>query len=74
MANFATPTVLTEYRGHRLIASAAPAHASLFVATLRVERPDHPARCFDDLDHFYDAPQAVAYATDWGRVWVDCNM
>ncbi|BFG79918.1 hypothetical protein PTKU46_79520 [Paraburkholderia terrae] len=69
--SFANPTVRGDYKGYRLTASTMPAHAELYSANLLVERPGRLPHSFHALDYFYDARQAVSYATAWGRLWVD---
>jgi len=70
---FANATVRAEYRGYRLTASSNPAHADLYSANLLVERRGRLPHSFQALDYFYDARQAVSYASAWGRLWVDSN-
>jgi hypothetical protein len=61
------------HKGYRLIASTDPAHAGLHAANLTIERPGRAPHRFPALDYFYDAQQAVSYATQWGRIWVDSH-
>lgn len=68
-----SPIVRTEYKGYHLTASTEQAHADLYPANLVVERPGNPIHAFHALDYFYDASQAVSYAEEWGRLWVDSN-
>ncbi|HKU01046.1 MAG TPA: hypothetical protein VJS30_31595 [Paraburkholderia sp.] len=60
-----------EHNGYCLRARANPASRDLYAADLVIERPGSPSRHFHALDHFYDAGQALRYATRWGRIWVD---
>lgn len=60
-----------EHRGYCLSARANPANRDLYAADLVIDRPGYPSRHFHALDHFYDAGQALRYATKWGRIWVD---
>ncbi len=61
----------TEHNGYRLRALASPTHCGLYAADLIIERPGYPSRHFHALDHFYEARQALRYATRWGIIWVD---
>lgn len=70
---FTSPIVHTEYKGYHLTASTERARADLYPANLLVERSGNPIHAFHTLDYFYDACQAVCYAEEWGRVWVDSN-
>ncbi|MDE1179793.1 hypothetical protein [Paraburkholderia sp.] len=63
--------LLTTHRGFRLKASAEPTPDGLHAADLVIEKPGRPAQSFSGLDFFYDGEQALAYATAWGRIWVD---
>jgi len=62
------------YTGYRLNACAKPTSSELCGADLVIGRPGFPSRHFRALDHFYDAQQALRYATRWGRVWVDHQL
>jgi hypothetical protein len=59
------------HKGYQIIASTGPAHAGLHAANLVIERAGREAYTFHALDYFYDEQQAVTYATQWGRLWVD---
>ncbi|BFG80013.1 hypothetical protein PTKU46_80470 [Paraburkholderia terrae] len=63
-----------EYEGYRLNACARPTSSELYAADLVIGRPGFPSRHFRALDHFYDARQALRYATRWGRIWVDHQL
>lgn len=67
------PIARVEYKGYRLTASTGSVDGDLYPANLLVERPGNPAHAFHALDYFYDAFQAVCYAEEWGRLWVDSN-
>jgi len=61
----------TLHQGYRLIASACPAHGDLHTADLVIEKPGGALTTFVALDYFFDRATALAYATRWGRIWVD---
>ncbi|WP_353557925.1 hypothetical protein [Paraburkholderia terrae] len=63
-----------EHGGYRLNASARPTNNELYAADLVIERPGLSSRHFRALDYFYDARQALRYATRWGRIWVDHQL
>lgn len=63
-----------EYKGYRLNAYARPTSSELYAADLVIGRAGFPSRHFRALDHFYDARQALRYATRWGRIWVDHQL
>jgi hypothetical protein len=61
------------HKGYHIIASTGPAHAGLHAANVVIERVGQEPYTFHALDYFYDAQQAVSYATQWGRLWVDSH-
>jgi hypothetical protein len=64
----------TQYKGYQVRAAATPLHNGLYAATLLIEKPaDNRAQTLQikELDYFFDAAQALAYATRWGRLWID---
>src|ERR1700676_4902491 len=63
--------VSTLHRGYQLTASACPAHGGLHAADLVIEKPGRAREAFAALDYFFDDEEALKYATDWGRIWVD---
>ncbi|WP_242681728.1 hypothetical protein [Paraburkholderia hospita] len=63
--------VRVEYlAGYRLTASTGRTGAGLYPANLLVERPGNRIDAFHTLEYFHDAGQAVLYAAEWGRRWV----
>jgi hypothetical protein len=63
-----------QYKGYQVRAAATPLHNGLYAATLRLEKTaDHSTEAlqFQELDYFYEPAQALAYATRWGRLWID---
>ncbi|MFC4704036.1 MULTISPECIES: hypothetical protein [Paraburkholderia] len=69
-----TPSQCTEHNGYFLKARANLTNRDMYAADLVIERPGYPSRHFHALDHFYDAGQALRYATRWGRIWVDHQL
>ncbi|WP_353557904.1 hypothetical protein [Paraburkholderia terrae] len=61
------------FGGYCLTASTERTGTGLYPANLLVERPGNHADAFHALDYFHDAGQAVLYAAEWGRHWVDSN-
>jgi hypothetical protein len=64
----------TRYRGFRLIAYSHSGDDGLHSASIIIEKPGYPARCFNDLDFFHDGDDALSYATTWGRIWIEANV
>lgn len=60
-----------QHEGYLLEACARPTRNELYAADLVIGRPGFPSRRFRALDYFYDARQALGYATRWGRIWID---
>jgi len=71
---FMKAAVSTSHRGYQLTASACPAHGGLHAADIVIERPGRAPEAFAALDYFFDDEQALKYATNWGRIWVDMKM
>ena len=70
----ASQIVRVEYfEGYCLTASTQRTGAGLYPANLLVERPGNHAHEFHALGYFHDAGQAVLYAAEWGRDWVESN-
>ncbi|SEF13448.1 hypothetical protein SAMN02787142_8066 [Burkholderia sp. WP9] len=63
-----------DHEGYRLNACARPTNNGLYAADLVIGRAGFPSRHFSALDYFYDARQALRYATRWGRIWVDHQL
>ncbi|SMG52653.1 hypothetical protein [Paraburkholderia susongensis] len=63
-----------DHEGYRLNACARPTNNELYAADLVIGRPGFPSRHFRALDYFYDAGQALRYATRWGRIWVNHQL
>jgi hypothetical protein len=64
----------SQYKGYLVHAAATPLHNGLYAATLHIETPAEtctPATRFPELDYFFEEEQALAYATRWGRMWID---
>ena len=61
------------YKGYEFAPAAARLPNGLFAANLTIERATGPARAysFDAIDFFFDEEHALAYASRWGRMWVD---
>jgi hypothetical protein len=63
----------SHYKGYAVHADAQPLHNGLYAANLEIEKladRAHAAR-FAELDYFFEASQALAYATRWARMWID---
>jgi hypothetical protein len=61
----------TLHRGYQLTATACAVQGGLHAAGIVIEQPGCAPRTFDALDYFFDHEQALSYATNWGRLWVD---
>jgi len=64
----------TFYKGYQVSAAATPLHNGLYAATLLIQKAaDGCAQAlqFKELDYFFEESQALAYATRWGRLWID---
>jgi hypothetical protein len=64
--------LLAVHKGYRLTASADE-QGALHAANLVIEQDGHAPYRFPALDYFYDPQQAVDYAAQWGRLWVDSH-
>ena len=62
------------YKGFELAPAAQPLPSGLFAANLVIQdaasQVEH-AYVFDALDYFFESDLAIAYATRWGRMWID---
>ncbi len=62
------------YKGYEVAPAAQRLPNGLFAANLTIEKatanPGH-AYSFDALDYFFDEEHALAYASRWGRMWID---
>jgi len=64
----------TRYKGYEVEAATQLLPNGLFAANLTIEESDADNRraySFDALDYFFDEEHALAYASDWGRMWID---
>lgn len=64
----------SQYKGYLVSAAATPLHNGLYAATLLIEKVAEvctQAARFAELDYFFEEEQALAYATRWGRMWID---
>jgi hypothetical protein len=62
------------YKGFELAPVAQPLPSGLFAANLVIRdaaSQARPAYVFDALDYFFESDLAIAYATRWGRLWID---
>jgi len=67
-------TQQSQYKGYLVHAAATPLHNGLYAATLQIEKPAEACAStarFPELDYFFEEEQALAYATRWGRLWID---
>lgn len=65
------------YKGYEVAPAAARLPNGLFAANLTIERasggPSPRSVSFDAIDFFFEEEHALAYASRWGRLWVDTN-
>lgn len=64
------------YKGYEIAPVAAKLPNGLFAANLTIERASTgPSRAysFDAIDFFFDEAHALAYASRWGRIWIDTH-
>ncbi|MBN3804530.1 transcriptional regulator [Paraburkholderia sp. Ac-20336] len=62
------------YKGYEVEAATQLLPNGLFAANLTIEESSATRRkaySFDALDYFFDEEHALAYASDWGRMWID---
>jgi hypothetical protein len=62
------------YKGFELAPAAQPLPSGLFAANLVIQEEASQAPhayVFDALDYFFESDLAIAYATRWGRMWID---
>jgi hypothetical protein len=65
------------YKGYEVAAVAQPLPNGLFAANLVIEKSSAQqgrAYSFDALDYFFDEEHALAYASRWGRLWIDEHL
>ena len=64
-------------QGYEVAPAAARLPNGLFAANLTIEKasggPSPRAVSFDAIDFFFEEEHALAYASRWGRLWVDTN-
>ncbi|MGU7774834.1 transcriptional regulator [Burkholderia sp. MR1-5-21] len=64
------------YKGYEVAPAAARLPNGLFAANLTIEKASAgPSRAvsFDAIDFFFEEEHALAYASRWGRLWVDAH-
>ena len=64
------------YKGYEVAPAAARLPNGLFAANLTIEKASGgPSRAmsFDAIDFFLEEEHALAYASRWGRLWVDAH-
>ncbi|MXN79578.1 transcriptional regulator [Burkholderia sp. 4701] len=64
------------YKGYEVASAAARLPNGLFAANLTIEKASGgPSRAmsFDAIDFFFEEEHALAYASRWGRLWVDAH-
>ncbi|MBN3817456.1 transcriptional regulator [Paraburkholderia sp. Se-20369] len=64
------------YKGYEVALDAARLPNGLFAANLTIEKASGgPSRAlsFDAIDFFFEEEHALAYASRWGRLWVDAH-
>ncbi|KWB41184.1 transcriptional regulator [Burkholderia ubonensis] len=64
------------YKGYEVEPAAARLPNGLFAANLTIEKASGgPSRAvtFDAIDFFFEEEHALAYASRWGRLWVDTH-
>ncbi|AOI94498.1 hypothetical protein [Burkholderia sp. LA-2-3-30-S1-D2] len=63
------------YKGYEVAPAAARLPNGLFAANLTIEKasggPSPRAVSFNAIDFFFEEEHALAYASRWGRLWVD---
>jgi len=74
LAHAMTRTI--RYKGYEVAPAAARLPNGLFAANLTIEKASGgPSRAmsFDAIDFFFEEEHALAYASRWGRLWVDAH-
>ncbi|RQR59752.1 transcriptional regulator [Burkholderia sp. Bp9125] len=69
-------TCTIRYKGYEVAPAAARLPNGLFAANLTIEKASGgPSRAmsFDAIDFFFEEEHALAYASRWGRLWVDAH-
>lgn len=64
------------YKGYEVAPAAARLPNGLFAANLTIEKASGASPrsvSFDAIDFFFEEEHALAYASRWGRLWVDTN-
>ncbi|KVD14915.1 hypothetical protein [Burkholderia ubonensis] len=64
------------YKGYEVAPAAARLPNGLFAANLTIEKASGgPSRAvtFNAIDFFFEEEHALAYASRWGRLWVDTH-
>ncbi|KVO88092.1 hypothetical protein [Burkholderia ubonensis] len=64
------------YKGYEVAPAAARLPNGLFAANLTIEKASGgPSRTvsFDAIDFFFEEEHTLAYASRWGRLWVDTH-
>ncbi|CAN0624829.1 hypothetical protein LIG30_4475 [Burkholderia sp. lig30] len=64
------------YKGYEVAAAAARQPNGLFAANLTIAKASTGASraySFDAIDFFFEEEHALAYASRWGRLWVDTH-
>lgn len=72
-ANVFTGTFI-RYKGYNFEVFAHALPSGLYAANLTIESrssPLGPALSVDELDYFFEADHAIAYAARWARLWID---
>ena len=64
------------YKGYEVAPAAAQQPNGLFAASLTIMKASAvPSRAvsFDAIDFFFEEEHALAYASRWGRLWIDTH-
>ncbi|KVT65292.1 hypothetical protein [Burkholderia ubonensis] len=64
------------YKGYEVAPAAARLPNGLFAANLTIEKASGGRSrtvSFDAIDFFFEEEHALAYASRWGRLWVDTH-
>ncbi|KMY85197.1 ATPase involved in DNA repair [Candidatus Paraburkholderia calva] len=63
-----------QYKGYEVEPLALALPSGLYAANLIIENHSSPLGAsfrFDELDYFFEADHAIAYAWRWARLWID---
>jgi hypothetical protein len=67
-----------QYKGYEVAPAAQRLPNGLFAANLTIAKATAAnagrAYSFDALDYFFDEEHALAYASRWGRLWIDSHQ